>query len=57
MKKSPLAPLLTDAGLAIETIQFAADHPESPMHGIAAAEWLEKIARDIRAELKKEIAA
>lgn len=50
-------PLLADAKLAIETIQFVATHPESPAHGVAAADWLEQIARQIREELtKKEVA-
>lgn len=48
--------LVKDAKSALETIEFVADC-DYPAHGIAAAEWLEQIARQIREELqKKEVA-
>ena len=43
--------LIKDANTAIETIELCAKRNQGQQHGIASAEWLEQIARDIREEL------
>jgi len=52
-----LESLLADAKTALETIHSAADRGSLPQHGVASADWLEQIARNIRAEINKQEAA